>query len=139
MPRPNAHPILQFLPWLAAGLLAAALPATAGEVHQWKDARGVTHYSDSPPPNQTHKSRTISQKGTATIAAAAAGPVVANADCSNARSNLKVLQGDTEVGLDEDKDGKAERPLTPKERADRIQQAQANIKTYCEVDLASEP
>ena len=29
-----------------------ALPALAGKVYQWKDAKGVTHYSDSPPPGK---------------------------------------------------------------------------------------
>ena len=32
--------------------LLLAAPAFAGTVYQWKDAKGVTHYSDSPPPAQ---------------------------------------------------------------------------------------
>jgi len=139
MPCSNARTSSTPLPWLAAGLLlVAALPAASGEIHQWKDARGVTHYSDSPPPNQTHRSRAINPRGAAVVATAAK-PAVVNSDCSNASNNLKVLQGAGEVGLDADKDGKAERPLTPKERADRILQAQRNITTFCEVALANEP
>ena len=34
-----------------AGLLAT-LPALAAKVYQWKDAQGVTHYSDAPPPER---------------------------------------------------------------------------------------
>jgi glutaredoxin len=34
---------------LAAALLLAALPAAGGEMYRWKDANGVTHFSDSPP------------------------------------------------------------------------------------------
>ena len=125
-------------PWLAAGLLLLALPAFAGEVYQWKDARGVTHYSDSPPPNQAHKTRAITAHGS-TATAVVAKPAAVNADCSNARSNLAILQGKGAVGIDEDKDGKADRNLTTTERANRTQLAEAGIKTYCEVALASEP
>ena len=138
MPCSNARTSSTLLSCLAAGLLLVALPAASGEIYQWKDARGVTHYSDSPPPNQTHRSRAINPRGAAVVVAAAR-PAVVNSDCSNASNNLKVLQGAGEVGLDADKDGKAERPLTPKERADRILQAQRDITTYCEVALANEP
>lgn len=137
MPSSNARSSSTLLPWLAAGLLLLALPASAGEVYQWKDAKGVTHYSDSPPPNQAHKSRSITAHGSAATAAAAK-PAAVNADCSNARSNLAVLQGKGAVGIDEDKDGKADRNLTATERANRTQLAEASIKTYCEVALASE-
>ena len=138
MPCSNARPTSRMLPWLTAGLLAVALPAASGEIYQWKDAKGVTHYSDSPPPNQAHKSRAINQKGAHAVSATAK-PVVANADCTNARSNLKILQGNTEVGIDENKDGKPERNLTAQERVNRIRLAEAGVKTYCEVALANEP
>ncbi|HEV8692891.1 MAG TPA: DUF4124 domain-containing protein, partial [Lysobacter sp.] len=32
--------------------LLLTLPVLAGKVYQWKDASGVTHFSDSPPPDQ---------------------------------------------------------------------------------------
>lgn len=131
------------LPWLAAGLLAATIsavgPASAGEVYQWKDAKGVTHYADSPPSNQAHKSRTINPLGAAAVAAAAGKPVAVNADCSNARGNLTILQRQGEVGIDEDKDGTNDRNLTAQERADRIKLAEAGIKIYCEVALTNQP
>ena len=138
MPCSNARPTSRMLPWLAVGLLAVVLPAAAGEIYQWKDTKGVTHYSDSPPPNQAHKSRAINQKGAPAVSVAAK-PVVANADCTNARSNLKILQGNTEVGIDENQDGKPERNLTAQERANRTRLAEAGVKTYCEVALANEP
>lgn len=137
MPKSNARSPSPLSAWLAAGLLLVALPATAGEVYQWKDAKGVTHYADSPPPNQAHKSRAITAHGSATIAVADQAPVV-NSDCSNARSNLTILQGKAEVGIDEDKDGKADRNLTATERANRTLLAEASIKTYCEVALAND-
>lgn len=47
---------------LAASVLASALacsagPATAQQVYTWKDAGGVTHFSQSPPPTGTHYSK----------------------------------------------------------------------------------
>ena len=37
---------------LGAGCIVAAIaaPVCAQSVYSWKDAKGVTHYSDSPPP-----------------------------------------------------------------------------------------
>jgi hypothetical protein len=132
--RPFAH----LLPLLAAGLLTVSLPAFAGKIYQWKDAKGNTHYSDAPPPNQGHKSRTLDPKG-ATVGPATAKPVAANADCSNARSNLMILKGTNEVGIDENKDGKVDRNLTAQERVNRTALAEAGVKTYCEVALSKEP
>lgn len=123
---------------LAGALLALALPALAGEIYQWKDAKGVTHYSDAPPPNQKHKARTISVNG-ASAPPASEKPVPANSDCSKARSNLTILQGTTPVGIDLDNDGKSDRNLTAEERAKRVVLAEASLKTYCEVALADEP
>ena len=37
----------------ALALLIAAAPLAASEVYSWKDARGVTHYSQTPPPAGT--------------------------------------------------------------------------------------
>ena len=116
---------------LVAGLcLAVATPAFAAKVYQWKDAKGVTHYSDSPPPDQVIKGRNVADKG----GQAPAQPVkpVVSANCTNARSNLAVLQGGGPVGVDEDKDGKPDRNLNDNERANRTALAEAQIKTYCE-------
>ena len=127
MSRPALRPAALPLGMAAALLLAIALPAGASKVYQWKDAKGVTHYTDFPPPGQTAKERHLDQRAPAT----AAKPVV-NADCSNARSNLAILKGSAPVGLDADRDGKHERELTPAERAERTVRAEAAVKTYCE-------
>ncbi|MGH8078385.1 MAG: DUF4124 domain-containing protein [Lysobacter sp.] len=137
MSSPTPRLYSRLLPWLAAALLTVSLPALAGKIYQWKDAKGNTHYSDAPPANQGHKSRTLDPKGS-TVAPATAKPAAVNADCSNARSNLTILQGKTEVGIDENKDGKPDRNLTAQERANRTQLAEAGVKTYCDVALANE-
>jgi hypothetical protein len=116
---------------LLAGILSlSATLATAGEIYQWKDAKGVTHYSDSPPAGTTHTTRALAARPPAAIAAA---PMpAANSDCSNARSNLALLQGQAKVGVDEDKDGKPDRELTPAERASRLKLAEAQMENYCD-------
>ena len=132
MRRP-ARSTFRLLP-LALALLPLAFPVAAGEIYTWKDAKGVTHYADSPPAGQ--KAATRSMKQRATAAAPAAKPVV-NADCSNARSNLSLLQGTGKVGVDENKDGKPDRELTAAERANRLKLAQAQIETYCDAPAAN--
>jgi len=126
--------LFRLLPGLVAGTcLLLATPAFAAKVYQWKDDKGVTHYSDAPPPDQNIKGRNLADKGGTPAQAAqpAAKPVV-NANCSNARSNLTVLQGGGQVGIDEDKDGKPDRSLNDSERANRTALAEAQIKTYCD-------
>ena len=60
---------------LAAGLCASATVA-ATNVYQWKDAKGVTHSSDKPPPGQKYDTRRIdaSAQTVETAAPAAAAP-----------------------------------------------------------------
>lgn len=124
--------LVRLLPGLVAGLsLLLATPAFAAKVYQWKDAKGVTHYSDAPPPDQNIKGRNLADKASSQTGQPIAKPVV-NANCSNARSNLTVLQNGGEVGIDDDKDGKPDRNLTQAERANRTALAEAQIKTYCE-------
>lgn len=114
--------------WMGMALALLALPVAANQVYQWKDAKGVTHYSDSPPVNQPHKTRELSLKPASTTAAPK--PVV-NSDCSNARANLKLLQGTGPVSIDENKDGKPDRELTADERSKRTRLAESQIETYC--------
>lgn len=123
------------LPWLGAVALAAvvlvALPANAGEIYQWKDAQGVTHYSDSPPPNREYKNRTITNSGAATVATAQKVAPAENEQCTTARNNLKQLQGEAPVGIDADKDGKPDTVMNPEQRASQTELAQAALKVHC--------
>ncbi|MFC0676898.1 DUF4124 domain-containing protein [Lysobacter korlensis] len=128
---PRRAPIRR-LCWLAVGLLLA-LPASASKIYQWKDAKGVTHYTDLPP-DQKHTTRKLG--GQRETPAVAAKPVV-NANCTNARGNLKVLQGSGPVGLDADKDGKPDGVMSPEQRAAQVQLAQAAINVHCEASPIS--
>ena len=129
--------LVRLLPGLVAGLsLLLATPAFAAKVYQWKDAKGVTHYSDAPPPDQNIKGRNLADKASSQTGQPIAKPV-ANANCTNARSNLTVLQGAGDVTIDEDKDGKPDRNLSQTERANRTALAEAQIKTYCDGPAAA--
>ncbi|RZA31224.1 MAG: DUF4124 domain-containing protein, partial [Lysobacteraceae bacterium] len=87
-------------------LAVACAPVLAGTIYQWKDAKGVTHYSDSPPPNQRVKDRRIDSRGEPLADATAVGKSVENPQCTTARLNLQILAGNTGVQQDTDGDGK---------------------------------
>lgn len=112
-------------------LAVAAAPSFAQQqqrVYQWKDANGVTHYTDLPP-SQAHQEREIrTRQGTA--APAAAKPAE-NPQCLDSRTNLQRLQAGEVLGIDIDGDGKADRNLSAEERASQIELNQAAIKAYC--------
>ena len=128
----------------AAALLLAAAPLLAQTVYTWKDAKGVTHYSDAPPPKGEYKDRQIKARPATPAATAAAAPATATASapeqnapvaddavCAQARLNLANLQGDAPVGPDADGDGKPDSTLDDAARAKQRELAQAAIATRC--------
>jgi hypothetical protein len=127
--------LIGLLPRLAPAVVAAwlvAMPAVAGEVFQWKDANGVTHYSQTPPPKGSFKQRVISTSGQPQAPQA---PQVAARDesthCAMVRKNLDTLGSPGEVQLDIDGDGKPDRVLSAADRADQVALAQATLKANC--------
>ena len=120
----------RFLPAIVAVLLlSTALPSDAQQrVYQWKDANGVTHYTDMPP-SQAHKARDIDNRGSATAVSAVKQDE--NPQCLEARANLLRLQGSQTVGVDTNGDGKADRNLSPEERTAQTDLNQAAVKAYC--------
>jgi len=117
-------------PFVAIALLALALPALAQQrVYQWKDANGVTHYTDTPPA-QTHQTRDINNRSGTAVEVAAVKPVESQ-QCLDARSNLKRLQGGEALGVDTDGDGKADRSFSADERVAQAELNQAAVKAYC--------
>lgn len=119
---------------LFGALLLVALPAVSGELYKWTDANGVVHYSDAPPPAGQYQTRTIKQS------VASAGndeqstkAPEESANCTIARGNLALLQGDQPVGADTDKDGTPDSTLTPEQRANQTKLAEAAIDVHCTV------
>lgn len=125
---------MRLLPCLSvlALCLATASTTQAQQVYQWKDKNGVTHYSDSPPPNQTVQNRRINQYGAPAADAQPAGKPVENPQCTTARMNLQVLATSKgPVQQDTDGDGKADTTLDDTGRANQQSLAEAAVKAYC--------
>ncbi|MFT3761071.1 MAG: DUF4124 domain-containing protein [Pseudoxanthomonas sp.] len=126
---------MRALPCLSAALLAVliALPAAHAQstkVYQWKDASGVTHYSDSPPPGQAKaQNRRIGNHGQAVQEETEEKPE--NPQCISARNNLQVLAGSSPVQQDTDGDGKPDTVLDDGARANQKALAEAAVKAYC--------
>ena len=120
---------------LLAVLLPSALAAAhAGELYQWKDARGVTHYSQNPPPAGAYKVRKVgSRPGNIAPPAAATAAPAESAQCSTARKNLELLAGTQSVQVDSDGDGKPDRTLSDADRANQRELIQATLKANCSV------
>jgi hypothetical protein len=116
-------------------LAFAASPAiaqqTAGEVYQWTDASGVTHYSQTPPDKGRYEQRLITSSGAAAPAASEPVAQADNPQCTTARANIAALQGEGDVQQDIDGDGKPDRVLDADQRAAQLDLAQAAVKAYC--------
>jgi len=125
---------MRLAPCLAALALCltVATTAQAQQVYQWKDKNGVTHYSDSPPPNQAAQNRRINQYGAATADTQPVGKSVENPQCLTARSNLQILTNSKgAVRQDTDGDGKPDTTLDDTARANQRGLAEAAVKAYC--------
>ena len=115
---------------LAAVLVLSLASATAlaeqQRVYQWKDANGVTHYTDTPPPGRAYD--TLSTRST--TPASQAGRV--DPRCMAARTNITRLKsGEQGLGPDADGDGKPDSVLDPAQRASRLQAAESAEREYC--------
>lgn len=120
--------------------VAAAAPATA-QIYKWKDAKGVTNYSESPPAGRPYTVQesprsaptpapatgtgTTTGTGTATTAASSNDP-----RCDTARKNVTALQGKSQVTIDANNDGKPDKTLSDAERASELEMARATLKAY---------
>ena len=146
----------RLMPALMTGLVAACVcvSATAGDVYQWKDAKGISHYSNTPPPSGSYKTRVVHSDDTAPVApatpAASASaapsptpsPTPATAPaaeanpgedpgCAIARKDIELLQAQAPVLMDSDGDGKPDKILTDEDRAKHLQVAQSALKGRC--------
>ncbi len=120
---------MRALSCLGCLLLLASANAVAGPVYKWKDANGVTQYSETPAGKkfETREQARTPQATTSTEAPAAPVPE----QCSTARANLALLDGGGQVMQDTDGDGKPDTPLTPEQHTAQRGLAEAAIKAYC--------
>jgi hypothetical protein len=110
-------------------LASAAAQAAGGGIYQWKDAKGVTHYADTPPPASEYKQRSIHHPDPDQPATAA--KPAENPACATARQNIALLNGHQNVQIDSDGDGKPDKALSADDRANQLALAQATLKTSC--------
>ncbi|WP_329888444.1 DUF4124 domain-containing protein [Stenotrophomonas sepilia] len=121
---------MRALSCLGCLLLLASANAVAGPVYKWKDAHGVTQYSETPPAGKKYETR--EQARTPQAAASTETPTAPVPEqCSTARANLALLDGGGQVMQDTDGDGKADTPLTPEQHTAQKGLAEAAIKAYC--------
>ncbi|HEY0334694.1 MAG TPA: DUF4124 domain-containing protein [Stenotrophomonas sp.] len=112
-------------------LLLAAASAGATDLYKWKDANGVTHFTETPPPTgQRYEARRIDNNGGLAVAESA-DPTPESPRCLDARKNLKVLAEAKHVMQDTDGDGKGDVPLEENQRAAQRELGEAAIKAYC--------
>lgn len=124
-----------FIPALAASALALGLasPASAWQqVYQWKDANGVTHYSQTPPPGGKFESRTIVNRQPATTQSAQPGDRPAEPpQCAQARNNIELINSGVALKVDSDKDGKPDRDIDEAERKRQLDLNQIVLRANC--------
>lgn len=140
---------------LVALFTATLVVAPAGvqaEVFKWKDEKGVTHYSENPPSEPVKTLETLRVKSRASSDADSAidqlnksrseidkklvdkTPVAKDEKykekCEGLRKDLETIKSSDEVRI---KEGDAEpRLMSEKEKQDRLDSTQREIKAYCE-------
>jgi hypothetical protein len=114
-----------------ATLLLASASAHAGGIYQWKDAKGVSHYSDTPPSAGQGKQRNIYNEDPDVPADAAKAKPAENPACATARNNIALLNSKQNVQLDSNGDGKPDKALSDQDRANQLALAEATLKTSC--------
>lgn len=134
---------LRIAPAVAASLLSLVCAAAAAQdVYEWKDAQGVTHYSEAPPKNGAYKQRDVNRdrapagstgaEAPATspppVKTASAGKTAPSPQCVTARQNLSLLESKGTVQQDVDGDGKPDKTLSDSERASQLELARAQLK-----------
>jgi Domain of unknown function (DUF4124) len=112
-------------------LLLAAGAVSAGELYQWKDASGVTHYSQTPPASGRYSERTESGRGNARPIEAVAAKPAESPQCTTSRANIALLESKNPVQQDVDGDGKADKTLDDSERISQLELARALLKANC--------
>ncbi|MFG3448685.1 MULTISPECIES: DUF4124 domain-containing protein [unclassified Stenotrophomonas] len=122
---------MRALPLVCCLLLLASAPASAGTVYKWKDANGVTQYSEKPPAGRTAEQRQIQNRDPVGGTPQAKAAPAESADCTTARNNLALLNGKGAVLQDTDGDGKPDSPLDDTQRQSQKGLAEAGIKAYC--------
>ena len=112
-------------------LLSTAATASAANLYKWKDANGVTQYSERPPAGKQYETRRITASGASQAEPATAAESAESEQCLGARRNLELLNGSGPVMQDTDGDGKPDAALDDAQRGAQKQLAEAAAAAYC--------
>ena len=134
---------------LVLAMLAPCLAVAANQVYRWKDANGVVHFADAPPPDGI-KYKIVNLKtgvsrdpaAPAKAASAAATPATPPADngpkivqdtpenraklCQQLADNIETLQSSQVLTM-----GDSGTTMTADQRAQQLARAQAQQRQYC--------
>jgi Domain of unknown function (DUF4124) len=113
-----------------AATMVFAAEVSAGEVYQWKDANGVTHYSQTPPAGGAARYRVITHRESAAQAQADA-PKAEDPQCGVARANVALIESGRPLRRDTNGDGVPDRDLSAAERSSQLQLAQTVLRANC--------
>ena len=108
------------LGWIAAFAAMTNFAAAAQTMYKWVDEKGVTHFTDSPPPEGTPKAEKIEVKPTPP-----SGPVTSPADY---RKKELETRGDRLQKEQEAKKAEADAQRSTQERAARCRDAQSQLQ-----------
>ncbi len=122
---------MRVLAHLGCLLLFTSFAAAAGNVYKWKDANGVTQYSEKPPMGKAYEAMRIDNRAGAVAEAPAAAAEDQPAQCLAARKNLELLSSPAKLLQDNDGDGTPETPLDDSQRQAQKELAEATAKAYC--------
>lgn len=122
---------MRLLSLSACLLMLATTAASAGNFYKWKDANGVTQYSEKPPTGQKFEARRITSSGVSVPESEAENDSNESQSCKDSRRNLEMLSGKGPVMQDTDGDGKPDAPIADSQREAQKNLADAAVKAYC--------
>ena len=124
---------------IATLALGAVTTVSAGEVYQWMDAKGVTHFSQTPPTQGKFQARSIYQRQPAVANQTTAAAPAESPQCTTARNNIDLIQSGAKLKMDSDGDGKPDRDLSDSDREKQLQIAQTVARVNCNPSTAKAP
>jgi hypothetical protein len=124
--------------------------AAAEQFYKWKDADGVTHYTNTPPPAgvqadklavkpaplaadpaaPTESAPADGSSGTPADGRSTAAAAQRSAACATAQTTLNTLKSNAFVTMDKDGDGVSEL-LSPEEQNAQIGASEERVRTLC--------
>lgn len=135
MTNPTRIPLLRPLFVVALCIGVVAPLAAAAPIYQWRDAKGGTHFGDTPPPSA--RQVRLRQSGSAfTSAASEDAPAIDQAACERKRAQLKGYQ-QADAVTETNALGEV-REYTAAERQTLIATTEAQVREACGETLAAQ-